>query len=627
MTSRQIVRQLLALLIGLGLLLANAFSADKVLVASQVEKEPVSLSEYFAVLEDPGATLTLEDVQRPDVAARFKHDQAPAAALSYGITRSAYWFRLQMRNTSDRPIDRMLEISYSLLSNVQFHQPLFDGTSSGAYQSLETGNALYFSTRAHDGRFFVFPVTLAARTEGVYYFRAQSAHAVLFPARIWEPKAFQTYERSDYFAQAWYFGMATAMVLFNLLLFFALRDVIYLQYVVFVSFMAFALAARNGLAQEFLWFDMPLFSELSFYAGASFSLVGLLLFTRRMLQTRRLLPASEPPLRFLIVVYLLTPIALAIDLQSSLKPFIYLILVTTGFIAAVGGFCAYKRERSAYFFIAAFSMLVLGAAMTALRALGYLPTNVFTVNGLQFGSALEMILLAFSLADRFNQIRREKANDQMALLNAQRNLLESLQSSEQLLEQKVQERTHQLLEANQQLESRTNELHDTNKELARLSVTDRLTGLYNRLRLDSALEDELRRSQRYSSCFSLVLLDIDHFKSINDTFGHSVGDQVLVTVARLLDEGTRDADVVGRWGGEEFLIICPDTTLEGAIASAEKLRNLVAGHNFSTVGHKTASFGVATVRKNDTASTLMARVDEALYRGKTNGRNRVEAAT
>lgn len=626
MTSCHILRQLLVLFIGLGLLCANALSADKVLVASQVEKEPVSLSEYFAVLEDPGANLTLEDVQKPDVAARFQRDQAPAAALSFGITRSAYWFRFKLRNTSDRPIDRMLEISYSLLSNVQFHQPRVDGAGSGSYLSLETGSALNFATRAHANRFFAFPVTLAAQSEGVYYFRVQSAHAVLIPVRIWEPKAFQAFERSDYSAQAWYFGMATAMVLFNLLLFFALRDVIYLQYVMFVSFMAFALAGRNGLAQEFLWSDMPRLSEVSFYGGASLSLVGLLLFMRRMLQTRRLLPASDPPLRLLLVVYLLTPIALAIDLPSGLKPFIYLILGTAAFIVAVGGFCAYRRERSAYFFIASFSMLVLGATMTALRALGHLPTNALTVNGLQFGSALEMILLAFALADRFNQIRREKANDQKALLIAQRQLVESLQSSEQVLEQKVQERTHQLLDANQRLEARTNELRDTNQELARLSVTDRLTGLYNRLRLDSALEDELRRSQRYSSCFSLVLLDIDQFKSVNDTFGHSVGDQVLVTVARLLDEGTRDADVVGRWGGEEFLIICPDTTLEGATASAEKLRNLVARHTFSAVGQKTASFGVTTVRKNDTALTIMARVDEALYRAKTNGRNRMEVS-
>nr|WP_295783923.1 sensor domain-containing diguanylate cyclase [Rhodoferax sp.] len=173
-------------------------------------------------------------------------------------------------------------------------------------------------------------------------------------------------------------------------------------------------------------------------------------------------------------------------------------------------------------------------------------------------------------------------------------------------------------------DERTSELRDKNKELERLSVTDRLTGLFNRLRLDHVLADELHRSQRYASCFSLVLLDIDHFKSVNDKYGHAVGDQVLVDVARLLRQGTREIDVVGRWGGEEFLVICPDTHFDGAMATAEKLRQLIANHSFAAVGTKTSSFGVASFRNADTVSSTMARADAALYRSKANGRNRVE---
>lgn len=173
-------------------------------------------------------------------------------------------------------------------------------------------------------------------------------------------------------------------------------------------------------------------------------------------------------------------------------------------------------------------------------------------------------------------------------------------------------------------DERTSELRSKNLELERLSVTDRLTGLFNRLRLDHVLEDELHRSQRYPSRFSLVLLDIDHFKSVNDTYGHAVGDQVLVEVARRLRAGTREIDVVGRWGGEEFLVICPDTDFDGAVATAEKLRQMIAGQAFETVGTKTSSFGVAAFRDHDTVSAIMARADAALYRSKANGRNRVE---
>ncbi|MDY7537865.1 GGDEF domain-containing protein [Undibacterium sp. 5I1] len=167
-------------------------------------------------------------------------------------------------------------------------------------------------------------------------------------------------------------------------------------------------------------------------------------------------------------------------------------------------------------------------------------------------------------------------------------------------------------------------LLEKNQLLEQLAVKDRLTGLFNRLKLDQILEDELVRSRRYASIFSVVLLDVDHFKSVNDNFGHPVGDQVLKEMSNILEQSTREVDIVGRWGGEEFMIICPDTDIEGAYKLAEKLRLEIASHLFQIVGTKTASFGVAGSNKNDTPQSLLTRVDEALYRSKKMGRNRVE---
>ena len=162
------------------------------------------------------------------------------------------------------------------------------------------------------------------------------------------------------------------------------------------------------------------------------------------------------------------------------------------------------------------------------------------------------------------------------------------------------------------------------EQAEKLSVTDRLTGLYNRLKLDQDLADEFNRCQRSGGRFSIILLDIDHFKSVNDTYGHPVGDQVLVGVARLLAEGVRKVDIVGRWGGEEFLVICPDTGIDGARVIADKLRQMIAAHEFDVVGNKSGSFGVAELKLEDTVSNLISRADQALYRAKENGRNRVE---
>jgi len=197
-------------------------------------------------------------------------------------------------------------------------------------------------------------------------------------------------------------------------------------------------------------------------------------------------------------------------------------------------------------------------------------------------------------------------------------------------DREIERRNEQLRRVNAELEAqvaeRTRELVEKNAELERMAVTDRLTGLFNRHRLDQILADECARDHRYGAPFAVALADIDHFKAVNDEFGHQAGDKVLVELAGLLAQHTRHADVAGRWGGEEFLLIFRHTTLDGACTSADKLRALIADHPFTTVGHRTASFGVAASRPGESPEQLLARADAALYRAKENGRNRVEAA-
>ena len=172
---------------------------------------------------------------------------------------------------------------------------------------------------------------------------------------------------------------------------------------------------------------------------------------------------------------------------------------------------------------------------------------------------------------------------------------------------------------------RTQELQEKNQELERLAVTDRLTGLYNRLRLDQIQDKELAYAERYGVSFSLLLMDVDKFKSINDQFGHRTGDLVLIDLARVLLDNIRKTDTLGRWGGEEFLIICPNTPTENAILMAENIRQKVAEHQFAVVGQKTISVGISSYRMGDTIVAMMERADGALYRAKGGGRNRVEA--
>lgn len=164
------------------------------------------------------------------------------------------------------------------------------------------------------------------------------------------------------------------------------------------------------------------------------------------------------------------------------------------------------------------------------------------------------------------------------------------------------------------------------EEIKRLSEEDYLTKLYNRRKIHEVIENEISRSKRYNSTFAVILLDIDNFKNTNDSFGHNTGDKLLVEISNIIRRTIRESDISSRWGGEEFLVFCPQTTSDGAFALAEKLRLNIEQYEFEDVGYKTASFGVARIEHGDSVQSLIHRADEALYSAKKSGKNMVMAS-
>ncbi|MDD2698523.1 MAG: diguanylate cyclase [Arcobacteraceae bacterium] len=162
------------------------------------------------------------------------------------------------------------------------------------------------------------------------------------------------------------------------------------------------------------------------------------------------------------------------------------------------------------------------------------------------------------------------------------------------------------------------------KYIEEISVTDKLTGLYNRRKFDEIFTYELNQLSRYPKDLSILMLDIDHFKIVNDTFGHQVGDDVLFKVSSLLQNCLRKTDTLFRWGGEEFIILCPYTNLEHAEQLAQKIRKQIEEFSFDIVGHKTISIGLSSIQFGDTVEEIITKTDKALYKAKENGRNRVE---
>ncbi len=184
----------------------------------------------------------------------------------------------------------------------------------------------------------------------------------------------------------------------------------------------------------------------------------------------------------------------------------------------------------------------------------------------------------------------------------------------------IADKTRKLEVLNETLEDK---VRQRTGELEKLATTDALTKIHNRYSVMQILEQEVRRAKRYKLPLSVMMYDIDHFKKINDRYGHDVGDSVLTELTRLVERVLRDVDTLGRYGGEEFLIIMPSTYKEDAKTLADRLLELVRGHEFKYVGELTISLGLAQLETKESKTQFFKRLDQLLYRSKKSGRDRL----
>jgi diguanylate cyclase (GGDEF)-like protein len=188
---------------------------------------------------------------------------------------------------------------------------------------------------------------------------------------------------------------------------------------------------------------------------------------------------------------------------------------------------------------------------------------------------------------------------------------EKLEELNKNLENKIEEKTKSLIEANEKLNH--------------LAAKDSLTNIFNRRMIDEYISQQTIKAKRYNNNLSLIMVDIDHFKEVNDKYGHQVGDEVIISLVDIISKNIRKSDIFGRWGGEEFIILLPETSLYQATIVAQNIREKVEEYIFYKVGKKTISLGVSEFNSDEDSSIFIKRADNALYKAKSDGRNRVVA--
>lgn len=569
--------------------------------------ERLAVAPHVEVLEDPTGSFSFESVRDSRDRDFRPAPIAPGNELNFGYSSSVFWLRFAVRSTAEAT--PLLEVAFPSLDSVTLYAPDRDGR----YRESATGDLRPFAERPMPHRNFVFPLPLRPEQPKTVYLRIVSGGTLTVPLELLPAERFHAVQRLSYSAYGLYFGMLLALAIYNGLLFFSLREPSYLAYVAFAASMALAQASIIGFGSEFLWPNAPAWGNVSllfFFAATGF--FGAL-FTRTFLNTRQSVPLLDQWILLHMAIFAVVGLAGPLGITGYRNAAVIISLVGASFsvTAVIAGLaCVRQGHAGARFFMLAWTLLLVGAAVVALRNLGWLPTNFMTLNAMLIGSGIEVLLLSFALAHRISALEREKQR-------VQKTALAAAQRVEADLEAKVAARTEELAATNQQLQ-------DALSALERVASTDRLTGAWNRRWLESVAQSEMERANRHGSPLSMIMIDVDRFKHVNDRHGHAVGDAVLTSIAGRIREDIRATDSLTRWGGEEFVVLAPATSLDGAARLAEKLRCRIEQFALPGVGAMTVSLGVSQYRPGQRLEDFIAAADQAMYAAKQAGRNRVE---
>ncbi|WP_168798682.1 diguanylate cyclase [Herbaspirillum sp. ST 5-3] len=579
----------------------TALASDVAELSASVDEYP--LGRHLQFLEDPSGALTLQDLLSGRFDQGFAHNRSDSP--NFGFTDSSYWFRIDLLNRETIASEWLLELQYPLLDYVDVHL-IYAGPDKRVV-SYRGGDRLPFSQRQVKHHNMVFKVPMKAGEAVSLLMRVRTDSSMQVPMTLWRPHALLERDQKEHLVQGAYYGILIAMLLFNLMIYLSIRDINYLFYVGYLASILLFQSTLNGLAFEYLWPDNPWWGNVSTPFSIGLVYTAIMQFSREFLQLRKNLPRMDKVFKvFLWLFVMVMLVSFALNYTVAIKMATFLTMIATVLLFFTGSLCLKNGVLHAKYFMLAWTVLLVFVFVYTLKTFGILPHVFITEYGLQIGAALETILLSYALAHRLRLLRLENES-------IQRGITETL-------ERRVRERTSELDQA-------LNNLADANRKLTELSHIDGLTGVGNRAYFNQVLCNEWRRSLRAGEPVSLLLLDIDHFKKVNDTYGHLAGDMCLKQVANAIRAVLqRPADGVFRLGGEEFVVLLPGTDPQGAFHVAERIRQEVARVEVRFEAHiiaVTVSIGVNSVVADSASEeeSLIHDADLAMYEAKNKGRN------
>ncbi len=432
----------------------------------------------------------------------------------------------------------------------------------GAWKVHATGDRLPFAQRDIAHHEFLFDLKIPAHSERTYYLRYQSQGPIDISLSLYTPTDLMSVLTARQTAYGFYYGCVIMLLFWSVLIYAAVRDRVILVYFSYVASFGLYMSINNGLAFEYLWPESPQWANMSLPLMLSLSVLLALQFARMILSAEHLVPRLNKVAIGLQVVAVLGIVGTPVLPYSMLIiPVTMLIFTAVVLMLIMGALTAWSGSLPARYFLMAWGAFLLGSVVYLSKVFGWLPHNFFTQHGWQIGSLLETILLSVTLSARLRELRE-------------------------------------------------------------LSRTDALTQIGNRRLFDDSLPRFIQDAQQKKQPLSLLVIDIDHFKQFNDRHGHACGDQAIRFLAQMLRHIARRPALACRYGGEEFVLVLPNSTAAQAMIVAERLRSGVANEQRGELSF-TISIGVAELSELDDQSTaaLFSAADMALYASKHAGRN------
>ncbi len=566
-------------------------------------QESINLSSSIQYLEDPKKQWQINDIVQ-----HTSWQQITKSSLNFGFSDSAYWLRVQVRNANTKELNLILNSRSEVTDFIDFY--ILD-VNNHIIRFWQTGDRRVFASRPLHTPTFTFPIALKAQQTVNLYLRIDThdgLHEGLRPI-LQTDSEFISFEEIYGLIYGAFFGLLLSMILYNLFLYVSAKDKDYGLYSLFIFiFLVWSFTLR-GYGFKYLWFDYPYFNNMILLLTALLMPVSLTYFLVNYLNLKQMSPNMHKKIMFVAYVSILfLPLILFGYYAKSISAILLYDMVSTIIVFSCAVYFAYKKSREAYYVLASFIFLAISVFIFSLMVVGVLDKNILTDNMPLIGASLEVMLLAYGLADKVNILQKKQRETEKQARLAQIDINERL--SEQVAE-------------------RTQELEKLNNELYRLSVIDELTQAFNRRMFNQQLVQKVAQINQCDAHLALCIIDIDYFKKYNDCYGHQEGDKALIMVSNcirnfLFSEANSS---FYRIGGEEFAILitfnCSAQIIVEEIKSLnKKVAELAIKHEKSPHHIITISQGLLLLESlHGNPDEVFKQADDLLYQAKEQGRN------